>query len=110
MAAPALLACDWGTTNLRAWTLDARGQVLESRDFPLGVSKLRPGEAAQRFLDEVQPALDAFDLPALLCGMVGSNLGWVTAPYVDCPVGLEDLARELVAAEAHAAWVRIVPG
>src|SRR5690606_12573139 len=23
MGKPALLACDWGTTNLRAWTLDA---------------------------------------------------------------------------------------
>ena len=110
MSHAALLACDWGTTNLRAWTLDSEGRVLQSRDFALGVSRLKPGEAAQRFQDEVQPALDAYDLPAVLCGMVGSNLGWTTAPYLDCPVGLDDLARELVAAEAHAAWVRIVPG
>jgi 2-dehydro-3-deoxygalactonokinase len=110
MAHPALLACDWGTTNLRAWTLDAEGRVLAAREFDLGVSKLKPGEAAQRFQEEVQPALQAFDLPAVLCGMVGSNLGWTTAPYLDCPVGLCELARALVAVEAHAAWVRIVPG
>jgi 2-dehydro-3-deoxygalactonokinase len=110
MAHPALLACDWGTTNLRAWALDAEGRVLASRDFELGVSRLKRGEAQARFQDEVQPALDAYDLPAMLCGMVGSNLGWTTAPYLDCPVGLDDLARELVPAEGHAAWVRIVPG
>ncbi len=110
MGQAALLACDWGTTNLRAWTLDAQGRVLASRELPLGVSRLGPGEAARTFQDEVQPALQAHDLPAVLCGMVGSNLGWTSAPYVDCPAGLDDLARELVAVEAHAAWVRIVPG
>jgi 2-dehydro-3-deoxygalactonokinase len=110
MAQAALLACDWGTTNLRAWTLDGEGRILAGREFPLGVSRLRPGEAAARFRDEVRPALGAVDLPALLCGMVGSNLGWTTAPYVDCPAGLADLARELVAVEAPPAPVRIVPG
>jgi 2-dehydro-3-deoxygalactonokinase len=110
MAHPALLACDWGTTNLRAWTVDSEGRALTSRDFELGVSRLKPGEAQVRFQEEVQPALEAFDLPAMLCGMVGSNLGWTAAPYVDCPVAIDDLARQLVAVEAHAAWVRIVPG
>jgi 2-dehydro-3-deoxygalactonokinase len=110
MPQPALLACDWGTTNLRAWTLDHEGKVLSARDFALGVSKLRPGEAAARFQDEVLPALDAFDLPAILCGMVGSNLGWTSVPYLDCPVGLDELTLGLAAVEAHAAWVRIVPG
>ncbi|HEX4098172.1 MAG TPA: 2-dehydro-3-deoxygalactonokinase, partial [Caulobacteraceae bacterium] len=70
MAEPTLLACDWGTTNLRAWTLDGRGGVVAQRDFPLGVSKLAPGEAARRFETEVRPALSAQRLPAILCGMV----------------------------------------
>jgi 2-dehydro-3-deoxygalactonokinase len=110
MAHAELLACDWGTTHVRAWTLDAEGQVLARRGFDFGVSKLRPGEAEARFEEEILPALDAFDLPAVLCGMVGSNLGWTVAPYLDCPMGLDDLARGLVAVEAHAAWARIVPG
>ena len=33
---PAYLACDWGTTSLRAWVLDKAGAVVRSRDFPLG--------------------------------------------------------------------------
>ena len=108
--AAAVLACDWGTTNLRAWTLDSAGEVLAGRDFALGVSALQPGEAAARFTTEVRPALDAGGLPAVLCGMVGSNLGWTVAPYVDTPVGLDDLARELVTPQAGDDWVRIVPG
>jgi 2-dehydro-3-deoxygalactonokinase len=108
--AAALLACDWGTTNLRAWTLDEKGQVVAHKEFELGVSRLKPGEAAGRFQDEVQPALNAVGLPAMLCGMIGSNLGWTVAPYVDCPAGLGELAASLAAVEAHASWVRIVPG
>jgi len=110
MPAAAVLACDWGTTNLRAWTLDAQGAVVEGRDFPLGVSSLQPGEAAARFKSEVRPVLKADGLPAVLCGMVGSDLGWTVAPYVDTPVDLDDLARALVAPEANVPWVRIVPG
>ena len=37
MAEPAFLACDWGTTNLRAWVVGDDGEVVASRDFPLGV-------------------------------------------------------------------------
>jgi 2-dehydro-3-deoxygalactonokinase len=106
----ALLACDWGTTNLRAWTLDRDGRVLADRDFELGVSRLKPGEAAACFQEQVRPALQAVDAPAILCGMVGSNLGWTVAPYVDCPATFEDLADHLVAVEAHGHPVRIVPG
>jgi 2-dehydro-3-deoxygalactonokinase len=110
MGEAALLACDWGTTNLRAWTLDGAGKVVASRDFALGVSKLAPGEAETRFRSEVQPGLKAERLPAILCGMVGSNLGWTVAPYVDCPAGLEDLAAALTPVEAQGGWARIAPG
>jgi 2-dehydro-3-deoxygalactonokinase len=107
MAAPALLACDWGTTNLRAWTLDGGGAVVGQADFPLGVSRLAPGEAARRFETEVRPGLDAQALPAILCGMIGSNLGWTAAPYADCPAGLADLTGRLTEVAPE---VRIVPG
>jgi 2-dehydro-3-deoxygalactonokinase len=107
MAAAELLACDWGTTNLRAWTLDGNGAVVAQQDFPLGVSKLAPGEAARRFESDVRPALDARGLPAVLCGMIGSNLGWTAVPYAACPAGLGDLAKGLTSVADN---VRIVPG
>jgi 2-dehydro-3-deoxygalactonokinase len=107
MGQATLLACDWGTTNLRAWTLDDTGGVVAEQDFPLGVSRLAPGEAGKRFEAEVGPALHAAALPAILCGMVGSHRGWATAPYADCPAGLADLAKRLTLV---ADGVRIVPG
>ncbi|RAK60944.1 2-dehydro-3-deoxygalactonokinase [Phenylobacterium hankyongense] len=110
MGGATLLACDWGTTNLRAWTLDADGAVVAGREFELGVSKLGPGEAERQFREEVQPALGAQGLPAILCGMIGSNLGWTVAPYVDCPAGLPELAAALTPVEATGGWVRIAPG
>ncbi|MBL8773996.1 MAG: 2-dehydro-3-deoxygalactonokinase [Phenylobacterium sp.] len=109
MAEPALLACDWGTTNLRAWTLDASGAVLVDRDLPLGVSRLAAGEAPRVFAEQVRPALGAEGLPAVLCGMVGSNLGWTTVPYRDCPATLADLASAMTEAPGSPD-VRIVPG
>ncbi len=103
----AFLACDWGTTNLRAWVVAEDGAVLRERDFPLGVSRLQPGEAAKRFRDEVRPALQAESLPAILCGMIGSNLGWKAVDYLPCPVSLDDLRGALAAVAED---VRIVPG
>lgn len=106
----AFLACDWGTTNLRAWVISAGGSVRAQKDFPqLGVSRLQPGEAAARFRNDIRPALGAERLPALLCGMIGSTLGWTVAPYRDCPATLADLAGALVSVESDPP-VRIVPG
>lgn len=104
---PAYLACDWGTTSLRAWVLDRSGAVVRSRDFPLGVGKLAPGEAARRFRDEVRPGLVAEHLPAILSGMIGSTLGWAVADYLDCPAGLDDLAGALLQVDED---VWIAPG
>jgi len=105
----ALLVCDWGTTNLRAWALDSTGAVLAARDFPLGAAKLPRGEAPAAFAREVRPALGAEHTPALLCGAVGSDHGWTTVPYRDCPATLSDIARGVVEAP-DADGVRIAPG
>src|SRR3712207_764410 len=87
------LACDWGTTNLRAWVIGPGGSVHAEQTFPqLGVSRLKPGEAAARFRSEIRPALGAEHMPALLCGMIGSTLGWAVVPYRECPAELADLA------------------
>jgi 2-dehydro-3-deoxygalactonokinase len=111
MTRPAFLACDWGTTNLRAWLSTADGAPLESRDFAgLGVSRLAPGEAARRFADEVRPAFKAENLPAVLCGMIGSDLGWRPAGYLACPASAEDLAAALITVEAGDNPVWIAPG
>ena len=106
----AFLACDWGGTNLRAWVVGEAGEVLDRRDFPLGISQLRPGEAPERFRFDVRPALAAEDLPAILCGMVGSNLGWRAVPYLECPIDPAELGRNLFKVQEGDTPVWIVPG
>ena len=56
---PALLACDWGTTNLRAWILDREGTVLAERDFALSDSaaRCRPSQTGHVRLFQIQRKL-----------------------------------------------------
>jgi 2-dehydro-3-deoxygalactonokinase len=103
------LACDWGTTNLRTWVIGDKGRVLRSNTFPYGVSLLKPGEARQKFYADIRPNMRANALPALLCGMIGSNLGWQTVPYQCCPIDLGTLATSLAQME-NDPGVWIVPG
>ena len=104
------LAVDWGTTNLRAWVVGPDGRPTAHKAFALGVSHLAPGEAATRFRQEVRPALGAEDLPALITGMAGSNIGWMEVAYADCPADASALARGIVAVPDEAPYVGIVPG
>jgi len=46
--------------------------------------------------------------PMLLAGMIGSNRGWIAAPYVDCPATVETIAAGLIAVEGQD--IRVVPG
>jgi len=96
MSGGAVLLVDWGGTTLRAWRLDGAGEVAARAEFPLGVSRLPPGGAAEALDRTVRPALNAQGLPALLCGAVGSTLGWVDAGYVDCPASPAAVAQRLV--------------
>lgn len=105
MVPPMLIALDWGTTSLRAYLLDGSGAVLDRRAEQEGIMHLPPGGFAEAFAMVTRgwPAV-----PALASGMVGSNAGWVEAPYVACPVGAAELAARL--AEVPGVGLRIVPG
>ena len=83
------IAVDWGTTNRRAYRIDANGKCAAQFEDSNGVLAIEPGRF-QAAANDVRERLG--DLPLLLAGMVGSTRGWVEAPYVPCPAGLEDLA------------------
>lgn len=102
--AETFIAVDWGTTNRRAYLLDSGGKCVEEFEDGKGILSVPPGgfEAA---VDDIRQRLG--DQPLLMAGMIGSNRGWVEAPYVPCPAGLDDLARGLVWAGEREA---IVPG
>ena len=47
----------------------------------------------------------------MLAGMIGSRQGWVEAPYVECPAGLEDIARASIVLDASPGiTARVAPG
>ena len=103
------LAVDWGSTSVRAWRMSGDGEILHQARFALGVSRLKQGVAAEKFTNSIRPELQAENLPALLCGMVGSNRGWIPVPYRPCPASLEDLRRGLFRVMSEPD-VDIVPG
>lgn len=104
------IAIDWGTTNVRAWRLDASGAVLARRAEPKGILNVEGGAFAAAFDELVGDwRRGAPDAPTVLSGMIGSRQGWIEAPYMTCPAALDALARHAVAVPDHENAV-IVPG
>ena len=102
--ADGFIAVDWGTTNRRAYRLDPTGQWVDEFEDAKGVLTI-PAGGFPDAVAEIRGRLG--DLPLLLAGMIGSNRGWVEAPYVPCPAGIEELAAKVVWADDRSA---IVPG
>lgn len=102
--ADGFIAVDWGTTNRRAYSIGAGGDCVDEFEDGLGIMSVENGgfEAAVRAIRD-----RLGNRPMLLAGMIGSNRGWVEAPYVDCPAGLAELARGLVWPDEA---IAIVPG
>jgi 2-dehydro-3-deoxygalactonokinase len=107
MAGAAFIAGDWGTSQLRLYLCDAANNVLETR-VARGAAAAR-GEH-ERVLDAEIAAWggSAASLPIVLCGMIGSSIGWVQAPYLPAPADPQSLAAACVS--LRAGRVRIVPG
>lgn len=92
----AMIAVDWGTTNRRAWALGSGGQVLAERQDGEGLLQVEPQGFARSFADFAAPWLgQGLSLPVVMCGMVGSKLGWAEAPYIAAPADLSRVARHL---------------
>ena len=99
------IAVDWGTTNRRAYALDAAGAVEDSVEDGLGIMKVG-ADGFEAAVAGLRGRLG--DRPMLLAGMIGSNRGWREAPYVPCPAGAATVAATIL-------WIEpgrlgIVPG
>lgn len=98
---------DWGGSRLRLWLRQGKS-VIHRRDGP-GVTALADSPE-KTFLDLVADWREAKPDYAILCGMVGSRLGWTEAPYAPCPATTAEIAARAVRVEADGLPVRIVPG
>lgn len=99
------IAIDWGSTNLRAW-LYQDDQCLESRQSVAGVTRLN-GESPAAVFSEITRGWRDGATPAVLAGMVGSNVGWKVAPYLPVPVDFSAIGQQLTSV-GDKVW--IIPG
>jgi 2-dehydro-3-deoxygalactonokinase len=106
-----LLGIDWGSSNRRAYVVDAAGACLATRADDQGMLAVRhdfAGSFAALVADmAVDPAM-----PAVASGMVGSAQGWREVPYLDIGVPLEALPDHVVRVDDPRAGrpCLIVPG
>ena len=99
------IAIAWGSTNLRAW-LYQDDQCLESRQSAAGVTRLN-GESPAAVFSEITRGWRDGATPAVLAGMVGSNVGWKVAPYLPVPVDFSAIGQQLTSV-GDKVW--IIPG
>ncbi|MBV9527843.1 2-dehydro-3-deoxygalactonokinase, partial [Sphingomonas sp.] len=70
------IAVDWGTTNRRAYVVDASGNPGAEFEDAKGVLSV-PSGGFPAAVAEIRTRLG--DKPLLLAGMIGSNRGWAEA-------------------------------
>ena len=103
--AEGFIAVDWGTTNRRGYLVGADGRLRDEMEDDKGILSV-PAGGFPEAVAELRARLG--DLPMLMGGMVGSNKGWIEAPYVPCPASAEELAGHIIWAEEGR--TAIVPG
>ncbi len=105
-----MIAINWGTSNFRAYKVDAGGKVEDERSSDRGAMSVLPGEFHDALIAEVGDWVSAGETRVLMSGMVGARNGWQEAPYVPVPAGLEQVVKAVVMISVDALDVRIVPG
>lgn len=103
---------DWGTTRLRAALCEFSGNesiVLDTLSGP-GILAARHSVEVTLF-DLISPwTREHGQVPVLLSGGVGSNIGWRTTPYLPCPFTVRDLAGHCTSFTTRGRDIVIVPG
>jgi len=107
------IAGDWGTSNLRLYLCEyqngSESRILDTRYGP-GISQIS-GDFEDKFFSLCQDWLDRNGaMPVLLSGMVGSTIGWKDAPYLSCPVSVEEIAEGRVSFAARGIEFSILAG
>ena len=105
-----MIGVDWGTSSLRAYRLDAAGQVIERIATQGGILSVTDGDFAGALRSAIAPWLADGERRVLLSGMIGSRQGWIEAPYLPCPAGAADIAGALVRVAFDGADALLVPG
>ncbi|MGX5731357.1 2-dehydro-3-deoxygalactonokinase [Pseudoxanthomonas beigongshangi] len=106
--ADSIVGINWGSSNFRAYLIAADGRVIDTLESAAGITTL----AREGMIDVACGVRDHWpDASAVYAaGMIGSNIGWVDAGYVDCPADMRTLGTSLVPARIGELSLHIVPG
>jgi 2-dehydro-3-deoxygalactonokinase len=110
VSAPAVAAVDWGTSSFRLWLLDAAGAVLAERRSGEGMLTAGTEGFGPTLEKHLAAAGASATLPVIVCGMAGARQGWIEAPYVTLPAGLDGILAGAVPVPGQQREVRILPG
>jgi 2-dehydro-3-deoxygalactonokinase len=105
----AYIAADWGNTHARFWLCGDDGAVIDTRAAP-GAKEATSADGGFPAAFDVATAGWPDHIPAVMCGMVGSNFGWVDAGYRDVPILLDTIAADAVRIDHRGRAIAIVPG
>jgi 2-dehydro-3-deoxygalactonokinase len=105
-----LLGIDWGTSNRRAYVLDAQGRLIRQHEDDCGI--LGVGGSFEASLKDLLQRLQLERADVVMSGMVGSRNGWQEAPYLSEERPLSSLADTLMEIPTALPGVRcrVVPG
>ena len=106
------IAADWGTTHMRAWAIDEKGEVLAYSESNEGMKDLQQNEFEPVLLRLIESWLDSEKVtPVMACGMVGARQGWVETPYLKTPcVPIDKTQLTVARTKDPRIQVNLVPG
>lgn len=102
------IGINWGSSNFRAYLIDESGAMADTLEAPAGIAGIDRDGMGRQISAVAQRWPDVERIYA--CGMIGSNIGWLDAGYVECPVALTGLADALRPAKIGNVALHIVPG
>lgn len=105
-----MIVINWGSTNFRAYKLDAQGNVEAEKTSPSGAVGVPYGGFQEVFEIELGDWLLGGDGRVLMCGMVGARRGWKEVSYVRVPAAFDQIVEGVARVEMEGLDVRIVPG
>ncbi|OYU73219.1 MAG: 2-dehydro-3-deoxygalactonokinase, partial [Alphaproteobacteria bacterium PA3] len=102
------IGINWGSSNFRAYLIAQDGSKLDEISSPCGILGLSREDMEAQIVQVTGQWPDARQIYA--SGMIGSNVGWVEAPYVQCPTSVDALSHQLTKTIMAGHGVAIVPG
>jgi len=105
-----MIAVNWGTSNFRAYKLDAQGHVEAEKSSGRGAVSVPTGGFQDALMAEVLDWMDMSDNRLLMCGMVGARSGWKEAPYQQVPATFDQVVQGVIKLNVDGMDARIVPG